>query len=143
MKKEYDFSKGKRGLFKRAIALDGTGVQRQHPRIVNVSFYVTQEVAAALRALRDTGLFGIDCATVAEDLLRRALLDPAIVVHWKDRVRNHPHTLSCGCWYSADGFPQALCTTHSPKDPKSQGIDRLARSRKAAKAKRPRKAARR
>lgn len=56
-----------------------------HPRIVNVSFDVTQEVAAALRALRDTGLWGngVDCASVAEELLRRALLDPEILSHWR------------------------------------------------------------
>jgi hypothetical protein len=56
-----------------------------HPRIVNVNFDVTQEVAAALRALRDTGLFGngVDCASVAEELLRRALLDPEILPYWR------------------------------------------------------------
>jgi hypothetical protein len=50
------------------------------PRVVNVSFDVSQEVAAALRALRDTGLFGngYDGASVAEELLRRALRDPEI-----------------------------------------------------------------
>jgi hypothetical protein len=59
--------------------LKGKGVQ-----IVNVSFDVTQEVAGALRALRDTGLFGGgDCATVAEELLRRALLDPAVAAYWR------------------------------------------------------------
>jgi hypothetical protein len=50
-----------------------------------VTFDVTQEVAAALRALRDTGLFGsgCDCASVAEELLRRALLDPEISRYWR------------------------------------------------------------
>jgi len=64
--------------------LEGKGVQRMHPRIVNVSFDVTQEVATALRALRDTGFFGngIDGASVAEELLRHALLRPGIVEFW-------------------------------------------------------------
>lgn len=55
-----------------------------HPRIVNVSFDVSQEVAAALRALRGTGLFGngVDCASVAEELLRRALRDPEVLPYW-------------------------------------------------------------
>jgi hypothetical protein len=55
----------------------------QRTRVINVSFDVTQEVAAALRALRDTGLFGWDCATVAEELLRRALLDPDVAKYWR------------------------------------------------------------
>jgi hypothetical protein len=60
-------------------------VQHMHPRVVNVSFDVTQEVAAALRALRDTGFFGngVDCASVAEELLRRVLLDPQVLSYWK------------------------------------------------------------
>ena len=81
MKKEYDFSKGKRGRFARKFpTLEGRGVQTKHPRVVNVSFDVTQEVAAALRELRDTGLYGngVDCASVAEELLRKALLDLAM-----------------------------------------------------------------
>jgi len=51
----------------------------------HVSFDVTQEVAAALRALRDTGFYGngVDCASVAEELLRHALLDPEILTHWR------------------------------------------------------------
>ena len=75
-----------RGFFaKKMPKLEGTGVQRMHPRIVNVSFDVSQEVAAALRALRDTGLFGngVDCATIAEELLRRVLLQPGVIEHWK------------------------------------------------------------
>ena len=65
--------------------LEGHGVQEMHPQIVNVSFRVTQEVAAALRALRDTGFYGngVDCASVAEELLRHALLDPDILTHWR------------------------------------------------------------
>lgn len=89
MKKSYDFKKVQRGRFaKKFPVLEGNGVQRMPPRIVNVSFEVTQEVAAALRALRDTGLFGsgIDCASVAEELLRRALLDPQIIAYWKKRT---------------------------------------------------------
>lgn len=86
MKKEYDFKGAKRGAFAGKFPkLDGRGVQRMHPRIVNVSFDVTQEVAAALRALRDTGFFGngVDCDSVAEELLRRVLLDPEIAKHWR------------------------------------------------------------
>lgn len=81
MKKEYDFSKGQRGRFaKKFPTLEGRGVQTRHPRVVNVSFDVTQEVAAALRELRDTGLYGngVDCTSVAEELLRKALLDLAM-----------------------------------------------------------------
>lgn len=64
--------------------LEGSGVQKMHPRVVNVSFDVTQEVARALRILRDTGLFGngADCASVAEELLRAALLRPDILHFW-------------------------------------------------------------
>lgn len=52
---------------------------------LNVSFDVTQEVAAALNALRATGLFGngVDCSSIAEELLRKALLDPTVVPHWR------------------------------------------------------------
>jgi hypothetical protein len=56
-------------------------------RSINVSFDVTQEVAAALRTLRDTGLFGSDCASVAEELLRHALLDPKIAAYWQPRKK--------------------------------------------------------
>jgi hypothetical protein len=68
-------------------ALEGRGVQSAHPRIVNISFDVSQEVAAALRALRDTGLFGngLDCTSVAEELLRKALLNPEILPYWQKR----------------------------------------------------------
>jgi hypothetical protein len=85
MKKEHDFKGAKRGRFYRDVSLEGKGVQRRHPRIVNVSFDVTQEVAGALRALRATGLFGngIDCASVAEELLRHALRDPQIIRIWR------------------------------------------------------------
>jgi hypothetical protein len=88
MKKEYDFKNARRGRFaKKAPTLEGRGIQRMHPRIVNVSFDVTQEVAAALRALRDTGLFGngVDCASVAEELLRKVLLDPTVLPYWRKR----------------------------------------------------------
>ena len=76
----------KRGAFaKKFPTLDGHGVQPMHPRIVHVGFYVTQEVAAALRALRGTGIFGngVDCASIAEELLRRALLDPQVLPYWQ------------------------------------------------------------
>jgi hypothetical protein len=107
VKKEYNFRGGTRGRFaipKGAkvhrpsklpmvhIKMEGRGpvsraavVPLPPKRIVNVNFDVTQEVSAALRALRDTGFFGNgrDCASVAEELLRRALLDPEIVKHWR------------------------------------------------------------
>jgi hypothetical protein len=86
VKKEYDFEGARRGKFAGKFpTLEGRGVQRVRPRIVNVSFDVTQEVAAALRALRDTGLFGsgVDCASVAEELVRRSLLDPEIARYWR------------------------------------------------------------
>ena len=59
--------------------------RRPSLRVVNVSFDVTQEVAAALRALRDTGFFGdgCDCASVAEELLRLALHVPEIAAYWQ------------------------------------------------------------
>lgn len=91
MKKEYDFKNTKRGRFaKKFPTLEGRGVQEMHPRVINVSFDVTQEVAAALRALRDTGFYGngTDCASVAEELLRRALLDPEVASHRMIRTTN-------------------------------------------------------
>lgn len=75
-----------RGMFAdKAPTLEGRGVQRMHPRIIKISFDVTQEVAAALRALRDTGLFGngVDCTSIAEELLRRSLFDPQILPYWQ------------------------------------------------------------
>ena len=86
MKKRRGTKKPERGRFaKKFPTLEGCGVQQMCPRIVNVSFNVTQEVAAALRALRDTGLYGngIDCASVAEELLRSALLDPQVLPYWQ------------------------------------------------------------
>jgi hypothetical protein len=86
MKKEYNFRKARQGRFaEKSPRLEGRGVQQMHPRVVNVSFEVTQEVAAALRALRDTGLYGngVDCASVAEELLRHALLDPTVLPYWR------------------------------------------------------------
>ena len=75
MKKDYNF---KIGTSKRDR-------DRARTRVVNVSFDVTQEVAAALRALRDTGLFGngVDCASIAEELLRRALQQPGVIEYWR------------------------------------------------------------
>ena len=87
MKAEYDFKHAQRGRYHRGRpTLEGSGVQRMHPRVVNVSFDFTQEVAAALRKLRATGLFGnsVDCSSIAEELLRRSLLDPAIAPFWRD-----------------------------------------------------------
>ena len=54
-------------------------------KIMNVNFDTSQNVAAALRALRDTGFFGngLDGASVAEELLRWALLQPGVVEHWR------------------------------------------------------------
>jgi hypothetical protein len=55
-------------------------------RCVNVNFDVTQEVARALRVLRDTGMFGTgDCASVADELLRWALLQPSIRLFWEPK----------------------------------------------------------
>jgi hypothetical protein len=73
MKKQYDFKKAQRGHF-----------AKKFPTL-EVSFNVTQEIAAALRALRATGLFGngVDCASIAEELLRRALLDPNVAAYWR------------------------------------------------------------
>jgi hypothetical protein len=93
MKKQHDFKKTRRGRFASTFpTLEGKGVQTMHPRIVNVNFDVTQEVAAALRALRGTGLFGngVDCASIAEELLRRALLQPGVVEYWKRGSRAAP-----------------------------------------------------
>lgn len=57
---------------------------RASRRFTNVTFDVSLPVAKALRALRDTGFFGTgDCASVAEELLRRALLSPSVIEHWK------------------------------------------------------------
>lgn len=86
MKRRYDFKNAQRGKFAGKFpTLEGRGVQAMRPRVVNVNFDVTQEVAAALRALRNTGFFGngSDCSSVAEELLRRALLQPGVVEHWR------------------------------------------------------------
>ncbi len=85
MKKEYDFKNTQRGRFYRK----GAKVKLPTPRAVVVRFKITPQVHAALIALRDTGLFGDGCdsASVAEELLRRALLDPQVVAHWqKERL---------------------------------------------------------
>ncbi len=51
--------------------------------------YLETRQQAALRKLRDTGLFGNgDCASVAEELLRRALLDPEIAAILADPPRS-------------------------------------------------------
>jgi hypothetical protein len=87
-KKKHSAKKVRRGRFAAKLPrLEGRGVQWMHPRVVNVSFEVTQEVAASLRALRDTGLFGVDCAAVAEELLRLALRDEAILPFWRSALR--------------------------------------------------------
>lgn len=73
MNKPHDVKKSRLGRF-----------AKKFPTL-NVSFDVTQEVATALNALRATGLFGngVDCASIAEELLRKALLDPTIVPYWR------------------------------------------------------------
>ena len=79
-------SNEQRGRFaKDAPTLEKRGVQQMHPRVINLNFGITQEVAAALRALRDTGFFGngVDCASVAEELLRKALFDPSVLTYWR------------------------------------------------------------
>ena len=67
-------------------------MKKKRPRVafvkfptLNVSFDVTQEVAAELNALRRTGFFGngVDCASIAEELLRKALLDPSVLPYWR------------------------------------------------------------
>jgi hypothetical protein len=50
-----------------------------------IHFATTQVVADAITTLRDTGLFGRDCPSVAEELLRWALLQPGVVEHWRKR----------------------------------------------------------
>jgi hypothetical protein len=83
-KKQAQKQEARRGRYANLLKLEGAGDQEMHPRVVKVSFDVTQEVAAALRALRNTGFYGngVDCASVAEELLRRALRDPEVVAHW-------------------------------------------------------------
>jgi hypothetical protein len=81
MKKEYDFKNAQRGRFFRK----GAKVRMPTPRVVEVRFKTTKQVHAALMALRNTGFFGDGCdsASVAEELVRRALLDPAILPYWR------------------------------------------------------------
>lgn len=69
----------------KAFECMGAQTQTMCPPVVNVSFDVTQEVAAALRALRGTGFFGngVDCASVAEELLHKALRDPSVLPYWR------------------------------------------------------------
>lgn len=76
----YDFQGAKRGAFYRP----GAKMSLPREKIVNLSFDVSQDVAAALRKLRDTGFFGngYDCASIAEELLRRTLLSPGVIEHW-------------------------------------------------------------
>ena len=87
MKKEYDFKRAERGLLAPTTskAARAKGLKRLRPRTMKISFDVTQEVVGALRALKDTGLFGngLDCESVAEELLRKALLDPNVVPYWR------------------------------------------------------------
>lgn len=81
MKKENNFKNAQRGRFFRK----GAKVRMPTPRVVDVRFKVTRQVAAALIALRDTGLFGDGCdsASVAEELVRRALRDPEVLPYWR------------------------------------------------------------
>ena len=87
MKKEYDFKNGVRGAFAPTTPkhVRDKLLKKLRPHSMKVSFAVTQEVVDALRALRDTGLFGngLDCESVAEELLRKALLDPNVVPYWR------------------------------------------------------------
>jgi hypothetical protein len=87
VKKEYDFKDAARGIFAKTTSKRErqAALKRLRPRTVQVSFAVTCEVVDALRALRDTGLFGNgqDCESVAEELLRKALLDPHLVPYWR------------------------------------------------------------
>ena len=85
MKKEYDFAGAQRGRFYKK----GMKMRLPDRRTVDVHLKVTKQVAAALHALIATGLFG-DGATIgsaAEELLRHALRDPAILAHWQKRRR--------------------------------------------------------
>jgi hypothetical protein len=54
-------------------------------KVVDINFTTSLSVARALEALALTGFFGNgrDSASVAEELLRRALLQPGIVEHWR------------------------------------------------------------
>lgn len=59
------------------------------PQIRLVSIKTTPKVMEALSALRDTGFFGNghDRESVAEELLRRALLLPDVACFWKKGTR--------------------------------------------------------
>jgi hypothetical protein len=46
---------------------------------------LTEPVLSALEALARTGFHGPEPAAVAEELLRRALLSPEVIEHWKLR----------------------------------------------------------
>lgn len=83
MKKEYDFKDAQRGRFYRK----GAKTKLPAPRTVLVRLKVTPQVHAALIALRNTGLFGDGCdsASVAEELIRRGLLDPTIAPYWRKK----------------------------------------------------------
>jgi hypothetical protein len=87
VKKEYDFKGAARGVFAKTTSKRErqAALKRLRPRTMQVSFTVTREVVDALRALRDTGLFGNgqDCESVADELLRKALLDPNVVLYWR------------------------------------------------------------
>lgn len=87
MKKEYDFKNAERGVFSPTTTKHNRdkAIKRLRPRVMNVSFDVTYEIVDALRALRDTGFFGngLDCESVAEELLRKALLDPEVLPYWQ------------------------------------------------------------
>ena len=84
MKKAYDFKDGQRGRFYKK----GAKVRLPDRRVVDVHFKATKQVVLALHALCATGLFGDGCTvgSVAEELLRHALLQPGVLEHWQSRA---------------------------------------------------------
>ncbi len=84
MKKEYDFKDGQRGRFYKK----GATMQLPNRRGVDVHFKTTRQVVLALHELSATGLFGDGgtVGSVAEELLRWALLQPGVLEHWHPRA---------------------------------------------------------
>jgi len=80
-----DTPKGRKKAKEFAAALKlKVETERTKQRPIKMNFDITREVFDALCTLRDTGLYGNgrDCASVANELLRRALLDPEIALRW-------------------------------------------------------------